>query len=545
MARTKIPVEIDPLKLAKDSIGQKKREATKRVAKINRDARIAAKKLEDAKAAEAVIRGEVNLVTQDFIDEQPPLVQDHLNNENVIFKPNPGPQTDFLSSMEDQVFYGGARGGGKSYALLVDPLYHCDKKAHRGLILRRSMPELRDLIAKSHTLYKAAFPGAKWREQEKEWRFPSGARIEFGYAENMIDVLRYQGQSYTWIGVDELPQFPTSDVWTFLSSSLRSVDPAIKPVMRATGNPGNIGSGWVKELFIDPAPSNTKFEVKVEAVTPKGKIETVITRKYIPATVFDNPYLTYDNSYVAMLASLPEMLRRQMLEGDWTAFDGAAFGEFRTDTHVYDPALTTIPSNWQRFRAADWGFTQPACCLWFAVDYDNNLWVYRELHVKGKNAEEFARLVNEAEAGESIRYGVLDSSTWARRGDTGPSIAETMIRAGCRWRPADRSPGSRKAGKMELHRRLALKEYPIGNGEFEKRPTLFISKNCVNLIKTLPLLPIDKNDPEDIDTDANDHAYDALRYGIMSRPIAHEMPFDIGNLSRTNSYSMADSRFGY
>lgn len=536
-----LPAEIDPLKLAKDSIGQKKRENRNRLNKLKKDTKKAEVELAKAEAAEKVIKGEVGLITQDAIDDLPPNVQAHLNSDDVVFRPNPGPQTDFLSSTEDQVFYGGARGGGKSYALLVDPLYHCDKAAHRALILRRTMPELRDLIAKSQTLYKVAYPGAKWRDQEKEWRFPSGARIEFGYAENMLDVLRYQGQSYTWIGVDELPQFATSDVWTFLSSSLRSVDPAIKPVMRATGNPGNIGSSWVKEMFIDPAPANTRFSIDVKASTPRGVIETTITRKYIPATVFDNPFLTYDNSYISMLASLPEMQRRQFLEGDWTAFDGAAFSDFKVAHHVYDPATFEIPTSWMRFRAADWGFTQPACCLWFAVDFDNNLYVYRELYTKGKNAEEFARLVNDLEYNEPIRYGVLDSSVWARRGDTGPSIAETMIRAGCKWRPADRSPGSRKAGKLELHRRLALKEDVDG----EQRPSLMISKRCVNLIKTLPLLPIDPNDPEDVDTKADDHCYDALRYGVMSRPISQELPFDMSNLSRTNSFQAADRVFGY
>ena len=135
-------------------------------------------------------------------------------------------------------------------AMLVDPLRYCDKQKHRALLIRRTMPELRDLINHSQQLYPKAYPGAKWREQEKEWKFPSGARIEFGYAENLTDVLRYQGQSYTWIGIDELPQYPTEDIYNFLRSSLRSVDPEIPVFMRATGNPGNVGSLWVKKCLL-------------------------------------------------------------------------------------------------------------------------------------------------------------------------------------------------------------------------------------------------------------------------------------------------------
>ena len=167
---------------------------------------------------------ETQVIEQSVLDTVSPSVKQHLEKQKVVFKPNTGPQTEFLASSEREVFYGGARGGGKSYAMLVDPLRYCHRQSHRALLLRRTMPELRDLINHSQRLYAKAYPGAKWREQEKEWRFPSGAKIEFGYAENMTDALRYQGQSYTWIGIDELPQYPSPDIYNFLRSSLRSVD---------------------------------------------------------------------------------------------------------------------------------------------------------------------------------------------------------------------------------------------------------------------------------------------------------------------------------
>ena len=168
------------------------------------------------KELDQVFDGKKQIIEEDKIDEASPNIKAALKDKEVIFEPNDGPQTEFLASSEREVFYGGARGGGKSYAMLVDPLRYCHKQKHRALLIRRTMPELRDLINHSQQLYPKAYPGAKWREQEKEWKFPSGARIEFGYAENLTDVLRYQGQSYTWIGIDELPQYPTEDIYNFL-----------------------------------------------------------------------------------------------------------------------------------------------------------------------------------------------------------------------------------------------------------------------------------------------------------------------------------------
>ena len=475
---------------------------------------------------------EQQLISQDVIDGASTSVKAHLDTQNVIFKPNNGPQRDFLAASEREVFYGGARGGGKSYAMLVDPLRYCHKESHRALLLRRTMPELRDLINHSQRLYSKAFPGAKWREQEKEWRFPSGAKIEFGYAENMTDALRYQGQSYTWIGIDELPQYPSPDIYNFLRSSLRSVDPSIPVFMRSTGNPGNIGSQWVREMFVNPSIPNTMFDIKID--TPVGT--KTISRRFIPAKLQDNPYLMQTDDYYAMLASLPEVQRKQFLEGDWDAFDDSAFPEFNKDTHIVDPF--EVPKGWQKFRAADWGYASPACVLWFAIDYDNNLWVYRELYTKKITADVFARKVLELEHGEYIRYGVLDASTWAKRGDIGPSIAETMIQQGCRWRPSDRTPKSRISGKLEIHKRLKPSETE------KKEPGLRIFSTCRNLIRTFPLLPLDDNNPEDVNTDAEDHAYDALRYGCMSRP-THSQYAERFNRTPKKTFNPVDTIFGY
>ena len=512
-------LEIRPPK-PKQKVRSKAKESVKailartrtKVAKAEQSLRSAKQHAEHVKQKLKTVNKELDgkeqqLITQDVIDSASKNVQEHINQQDVVFKPNTGPQTDFLAASEREVFYGGARGGGKSYAMLVDPLRYCDKTHHRALLLRRTMPELRDLITHSQRLYNRAFPGAKWREQEKEWRFPSGAKIEFGYAENMTDALRYQGQSYTWIGIDELPQYPSPDIYNFLRSSLRSVDPEVPVYMRSTGNPGNIGSQWVREMFVNPAVPNSTFNLEVN--TPTGN--KIITRRFIPAKLQDNPYLTQTDDYYAMLASLPEVQRKQFLDGDWDAFEDSAFPEFNKATHVVDPF--EVPKGWQKFRSADWGYSSPACVLWFAIDYDNNLWIYRELYTKKITADVFARKVLELERQEYIRYGVLDASTWAKRGDIGPSIAETMIQTGCKWRPSDRTPRSRISGKLEIHKRLKPSE------NAKKEPGLRIFSTCRNLIRTLPILPLDDTNPEDINTNVEDHAYDALRYGCMSRPM--------------------------
>ena len=509
----------------------------KKVAKAEQSLRSAKAHAENTKKKlltinKALDGKEQQLITQDIIDAAPKSIQEHISQHKVIFKPNIGPQTNFLAASEREVFYGGARGGGKSYAMLIDPLRYCHKENHRALLIRRTMPELRDLINHSQRLYSREFPGAKWREQEKEWRFPSGAKIEFGYAENMTDALRYQGQSYTWIGIDELPQYHSPDIYNFLRSSLRSVDPSIPVYMRATGNPGNVGSQWVKEMFVDPIDPNTAFNVEV--TTPKGI--KYITRRFIPAKLQDNPYLMQTEDYYAMLSSLPEVQRKQFLDGNWDAFSNAAFPEFDRELHVVEPF--EVPKGWQRFRAADWGYSSPACVLWFAIDYDNNLWLYRELYTQKITADVFARKVLMLERDEYIRYGVLDASTWAKRGDIGPSIAETMIQTGCRWRPSDRTPKSRISGKLEIHKRLKL------NDDKKKEPGLRIFANCRNLLRTFPTLPLDDNNPEDINTHVEDHAYDALRYGCMSRPM-HTSYAERFNRTPRVQFNPSDRIFGY
>ena len=461
----------------------------------------------------------------------------------VIFEPNPGPQTDFLACTEQEVLYGGSAGGGKSYAMIADPVRYLNNPNARMLLVRRSTEELRELISVSKQLYPKAIPGIKFMERDKTWVAPSGATLWMSYLDRDDDVMRYQGQAFNWIGFDELTQWPTPYPWNYMRSRLRTTKASGLPLyMRATSNPGGPGHQWVKKTFIDPEKYNHAFWAtdtdSGEVITwPKGHSregEPLFKRRFIPATLFDNPYLAEDGMYEANLLSLPEHQRRQLLEGDWDINEGAAFPEFSRKLHVVEPY--DIPNSWVKFRACDYGYGSYTGVLWFTVTPAEQLVVYREMYVSRVTATDLADMILDIEDGEKIRYGVLDSSLWHNRGDTGPSLAEQMIMKGCRWRPSDRSKGSRVSGKNEIHRRLQV-------DEFTEEPRLVFFNNCTNTISQLPSIPLDKNNPEDVDTNAEDHLYDALRYGIMTRPRSSIFDFDAS--TQNSGFQASDSTFGY
>ena len=466
--------------------------------------------------------------------------------KEIIFAPNPGPQTEFLAANEREVLYGGAAGGGKTYSLIADPMRYFDNSQFNGLILRRTNDELREIIWKTQEIYPKAFKGAKWQEKKSQWVFPSGARLWLTYLERDEDVLRYQGQAFSYIAFDELTQHPTPFAWNYMRSRLRTTDPDLPIFMRATTNPGGPGHGWVKAMFVDPAPANTPFsatdietgeELRYPDSHPDRAGQPLFNRRFIPASLYDNPYLSNDGAYEANLLSLPEMQRRQLLEGDWAIATGAAFPEFRTNIHVVDPF--EIPHNWRKFRSCDFGYSSFSAVHWYAIDPAyNTLIVYRELYLSKHTGRDLAKAVMAAEAGESVSYGVLDSSCWHNRGQIGPSIAEEMISEGCRWRPSDRSAGSRVAGKNRLHELLKVDEY-------SEQPGIVFFNTCRQIIADLPVIPSDPKGSDDIDPRyASDHSYDSIRYGIQSRPRALS-PFDDGRGIPQQRWQPSDNVFGY
>jgi hypothetical protein len=442
---------------------------------------------------------------------------------NVIFKANEGPQEDFLAASETDVLYGGAAGGGKSYAMLVDPLRYSHKSAHRALIIRRSMPELRELIDKSRELYPKAFPGCKYREVEKLWNFPSGAKIEFGFLERDADVYRYQGQAYSWIGFDEITHLPTEFSWNYLASRLRTTDPEIVPYMRCTANPGGVGAHWVKNRYILPADPDTSF------IGKDG-----LSRKFIPARLEDNPFLATDGRYEKMLKALPPTQRKQLLEGNWDVNEGAAFTEFNIEEHVIAPFQ--IPIHWERVKGVDYGYASESACVWAALDpSDGTLIVYRELYQKGLTGEDLGRKITTMELEDPFSVqGVLDTAAWSQTGTTGPTVGETLVRQGHKLRRADKN---RIQGKIQIHEYLRLQQ--------SGRPRLQIFNTCPSLIRELQSIPLDKTNPEDVDTHAPDHAYDALRYLIMSRPRVNDVFGRMRDIKRERFYEPSDTTFGY
>ncbi len=462
------------------------------------------------------------VLTEDELDLLTPNTQEIVDSK-IIFRPNEGPQTDFLAAPETDVLYGGAAGGGKSYAMLVDPLRFAHRAAHRALILRRSMPELRELIDKSRELYPQAFPGCKFREVEKIWTFPSGAKLEFGFLERDADVYRYQGQAYSWIGFDEITHLSTEFSWNYLASRLRTTDSEITPYMRCTANPGGSGATWVKKRYVNPSEPNESFTGK-----------DGLTRRFIPARLEDNPYLSTDGRYEQMLKALPEVQRRQLLEGNWDITEGAAFTEFDVMVHVVTPF--EIPIGWERLKGIDYGYASESSCIWGCVDpSDGTLIIYRELYRKGLTGEMLAQMITNMELEDPFSVqGVLDTAAWNRTGTTGPTVGETLQRAGHKLRRADKN---RIQGKIQIHEYLRVQ--PSG------RPKIQIFNSCPNLIRELQSIPLDKSNPEDVDTHAPDHAYDALRYLIMSRPKVNDIFSQFRNMRMEQAYTPVDSEFGY
>ena len=462
------------------------------------------------------------LVSADELDGIPTALQAEAT-EDVIFKANEGPQEDFLAAGETDVLYGGAAGGGKSYAMIIDPLRFAHRPSHRALIIRRSMPELRELIDKSRELYPKAFPGAKYKEVEKLWIFPSGAKLEFGFLERDADVYRYQGQAYSFIGFDEITHLPTEFAWNYLASRLRTTDPEIETYMRCTANPGGAGAGWVKKRYIDPSPPNESF---------RGA--DGLTRKFIPARLQDNPYLAKDGRYEQMLNALPPTQRQQLLDGNWDVAEGAAFVEFNPFEHVITPF--EIPVHWERTKGIDYGYASESACVWGAVDpADGTLIIYRELYKKGLLGTDLAGMITEMEYEDPFSVpGVLDTACWSRTGTTGPTVGETLQRAGHKLRRADKN---RIQGKIQIHEYLKLTQ--------SGRPRIQIFNTCPNLIRELQSIPLDRKKPEDVDTNASDHAYDALRYLIMARPRINDTISQLRQFRKESSFTPSDSTFGY
>jgi len=404
------------------------------------------------------------------------------------------------------IAYGGSAGGGKSDALLVAGIV--GGLTFPGINIgyfRRKYPELEGpggAILRSHELMSS---WAKWNGTQRRWVMPTGSILQFCHCKDENDVFNYQSQQFDILLIDEATQF-TRFQYRYLITRNRATRPGIIPFTALASNPGNVGHVWFKAEFIDPGPPERVYDVEVEP----GIFERHI---FIPARLDDNKVLVArDPGYRQRLLAQPEHIRKALLEGDWDIFAGQVFTEFRRDIHTVEPF--EIPAGWRKWRALDFGYTAPACCLWLAVDYDRNVYVYRELYVTQLTASQLAKKILELTSPEErISYTLADPATFAKTGHEGESIEQTMRKAGV---PLTKADNDRLAGKQRVHEYLQVFEGQDG------RPTakLKIFNNCINLIRTLPQLIYDEHHPEDVDTDGEDHAYDALRYGLMQAPAA-------------------------
>ena len=415
----------------------------------------------------------------------------------------------FFESEARYTAYGGARGGGKSWAMRMKMvLLAVNYPAINILLLRRTLGELRE----NHILplQKLLIDIAEYRDSQKEFRFKNGSRIKLGYCDSESDVLQYQGQSYEVIGMEEATHF-TYFQFQCLTECNRpsgSMKIPFKPRMFLTANPGGVGHDWFKRLFVDRKYQGNE----------KGE-----NYAFIRSLVFDNGYIMENNpEYVETLMALPEKRRAAMLYGDWNSFEGAFFPEFCTDVHVCRPF--EIPARWQKFRGLDYGLDMTAC-LWIAVAPDGRLYVYRELYKSGLLLSEAAKEIRQSTPnGESIRYTVASPDLWNRRQESGKSGAEIMYAAGL--------TGLKKADNERINGWRVVREY-LKDGK-DGKSGICIFDCCENLVRCLPLLRFDENVKEDAAGTPHEitHAPEALRYALMSRA-----PRSIAEEKKTLSYA--------
>ena len=452
-------------------------------------------------------------------------------NENIVWKPQPK-QFSFMQRPEFECLYGGAAGGGKSDALVAEALRQVDFPYYKGLILRKSYPQLSELIDKSLLMYPRAYPGASYNSTAHTWTFPSGARIRFGSLHHTNSKYDWQGQAFDYIAFDELTQF-AFDEYMYLISRCRPNGPGTRCYVRATANPGGIGHGWVKERFIDVAPPMTPVTEEVEVKDTNGKLIKIQRKRiFVPATVFDNSeLLSNDPNYIATLGMLPEAERKALLYGDWESFSGQVFSlvndpkhyDDRVWTHVINPF--PIPESWPIYRGLDWGYAKPFSVGWYAVAPGGCLYRFRELYgctgepdvgvkwTPQKCAEKIYEIEHEDPniKGRYV-YGVADSAIFAT--DSGTPIVEAFENAQIYF---EKSSKQRIDGKMQCHYRLAFNE--------SGHPMFYVFNTCRHFIRTIPSLVYSEVNPEDVETKSEDHAYDEFRYIAMSRPIEPRMNF--------------------
>ena len=412
-----------------------------------------------------------------------------------IAVPQPNPkQREFFLAKARFVGYGGARGGGKSWAIRQKAkLLALNYPGIRMLILRRSFPELRE----NHILpLKRDLRGvAQYKEGEKAFAFPNGSRLIFGYCASEHDVDQYQGQEYDIIFVDEATHF-TEYQYSTLTACLRGANSFPKR-MYLTCNPGGVGHMWVKRLFVD--------RIYKGAEDPDDYV-------FIQAKATDNPALMEkDPGYMKMLDNLPDGLREAWRDGRWDVFAGQYFPEFQRETHVIKPRI--LPKEWPRYRVMDYGLDMLAC-YWAAIDHDGRIWIYRELCQPNLKVSDASAAMKEATpAEEKVKYTIAPPDMWSKQKDSGRTMAEIFTKCGVTLA---------KASNQRIHGWMVLKEF-LKIRE-DGLPGLMVFEDCVNLIRDMAAVQHDEKNPNDVAKEPHEytHSPDAIRYLCVFRALGAE-----------------------
>lgn len=447
-----------------------------------------------------------------------------------VWSPQAGPQKALVDCPVGEIFFGGARGGGKTDGVLgkwaiKERRYGKDFNA---IMFRRTTVSSEDAIERSKQIFRPL--GGSYNESKLIWRMPNGGKVSFAYLDSVSDAAEYQGRNVTDVWIEEAGQYPDSTPIDRLFGVMRSAT-GVPVQMVLTANPGGAGQQWIRERYqLVPFPMHPKV---VDRVLEDGSIHKMAV---IPSRITDNKILLdSDPKYLTRLQMVGgKALVKAWLDGDWSAIEGAFFDEWSEARHVLQPF--EMPEDWTRFRSADWGSAKPFSVGWWAIAGDTThiqgkviprgaIIRYREWYgcVAGHpntglklTADQVAQGIKDREA-EAVEYGVMDPAAFAQ--DGGPSIAHRMMDHGVVFRPADNKRVSQRGamGGWDIMRQRL-------KGDGDGHPMLFCFSTCRDSIRTIPILQHDEKRPEDLDTDMEDHAADEWRYACMSRPWVRDVP---------------------
>lgn len=429
------------------------------------------------------------------------------------FTPFAGPQTAFNLATEYEVLYGGAKGPGKTHALLFKGFHELANPNAHFLFLRVDYPSLAEAMDRADEIFPRF--GATYVDKHKLWTFPSGALYEFGYAETLKDIRRYSGREPTRLKYDEVGQLADERVWSTMLAELRSPDKTLIRQAEASANPGGPGEPWLMSRFVKPCGEDGN-RVYVDPAEP------TMTRRFIPARVTDNPIYANDEKYMATLRSLPHRQRQQLLGGKWGVGVGRGLDELTEVRHIV-PAFQ-VPSHWTVWGAFDWGFGHPFSFGWFAADEDGNAYLVDSVAGHRMLPWEQAERIRERapERARAVVYAGHDCWNEVKaRDERTPTIAETFKQYGILLKKANIS---RVTGLNNLREWIKWQ----GPDEETWTPRFRIMDTPSNrrVYDVLEGMMTDPDDPEDvIKRDANsdtgeggDDPYDMVRYGMAARP---------------------------